>query len=533
MASYLAALRQRKETTAAVYCLSFIALGWGIALAGPSILQLSAATESPVSTVGYIIGLRSLAYLAGGFMGFLFDKVPGHLLIGVALALGGAATAAVPAARNLGVLAVALISQGFFLCIIDAGANVMLLWLLAGEASMPAWLQMLHFCFALGALCAPLALRAAASANAGGSTNPTVLADGSEVVIEVVGASDAAWYACASLCLVAALVLVFVLPPARKRKSAAELAEGRAVEASEKLPSGAEAAAVPASPPGVATLAAQAQAPAWDGSGLELTPATASATAPPLPGTPPPPPPPPPALLLPPPPPPPAPAPPALDTATVRALALQTWGVVANVSLLFFFYVGCEVGFGLFITAFAVLTIGMSEASAQLLTAAYWGAITAGRLLAVPLSSRLAAETMMSLDIVGVCASLALLVALQGSAVGLWLAVVLFGLSMASIYPTGVAILEAFVPLEGKHTTSLVIGGSAGEWLLPFIIASFMQAEVEGGGAIAVTAADAARARWVFLGVGATACLGMFATYALLRRLGPALRERRRALGLP
>jgi len=161
------------------------------------------------------------------------------------------------------------------------------------------------------------------------------------------------------------------------------------------------------------------------------------------------------------------------------------------------------------------------------------GKSTAGRLLAVPLSTRMRPATMMSLDVVGVLAFLSLLVivVLAGSAPGLWLAVVLFGLCMASIYPTGVAILEAYVPLEGKHATSLVIGGSAGEWAFPFIIASFMTADV-GGGAIAVSAADAARARWVFLGVNAACCLGMAAAYALLRRLGPALKARRLALGL-
>jgi fucose permease len=208
--------------------------------------------------------------------------------------------------------------------------------------------------------------------------------------------------------------------------------------------------------------------------------------------------------------------------------------VVFNVSGLFAFYVGCEVGFGLFLTAFAVLAMDMPEGSAQYLTAAYWGAITVGRALAVPLSTRMAPATMMSLDVVGVLASLSLLVAvvLAASAPGLWLAVVLFGLCMASVYPTGVAILEAYVPLEGKHTTSLVIGGSAGEWLFPFVIASAMTADVAGGGAIAVSAADADRARWVFLGVNAACCLGLAAAYALLRRLGPALKERRLALGL-
>ena len=518
LSSRISALRALPETTALVYCSSFVSLGWGIALAGPSILQLSAATSSPVSSVGYIVGLRSLAYLAGGFMGFLFDRVPGHLLIGAALAVGGAATAAVPSCRSLGALAAALISQGFFLCIIDAGANVMLLWLLEGRASMHMWLQALHFCFALGALCAPLALRA--GAGAAGAGGPTLLPDGSEVVVEVAGAYDAAWYACGVLCLVNALLLVAVLPPAKRRKGGAEkaaAAEAAASAAAAKIEaaspaaspaagallSGASAspASPPLAPPGL--LLSTAAAPAWDEAALG-----AAAAPPPSP-----------------------PLPPALDAATQRGLARQTWGVVLNVSALFFFYVGCEVGVGLFLTAFAVLSVGLPEASAQLLTAAFWGAITAGRLLAVPLSARLAPETMMSLDVLGALVALAALIALQYSAGGLWLAVVLFGLCMASIYPTGVAILEAFVPLEGKHTTALVIGGSAGEWIFPLIISSFFTSH-EGGGAIAMSAADAEFARWAFLGINALCVLGMAAAYVLLRRLGPALALRRSELGL-
>jgi len=503
--SACARARTTAEATALAYCACFVALGMGIALAGPSILQLSAAVAAPVSSVGYIVGLRSLAYLAGGFMGFLFDRLPGHLLIGAALAAGGAATAAVPAVRSLPVLAVALIAQGFFLCIIDAGANVMLLWLMAGRKDMPAWLQALHFCFALGALAAPLALRAAAGGAAGGTQ---VLPDGTEVVVELAGAGDAAWYGCGALCICAAAVIVFVLPPARKRKGEAERAADAAAETEGAQLAAAAAAAgslddaavcVPGPPPGVAPPSDRAPS----------APVAAAAPA----------------------------APAALDAATQRSLSLQTWSVVINVSSLFFFYVGCEVGFGLFLTAFAVLSVGMAEAPAQYLTAAYWAAITAGRLAAVPLSSRLAPETMMSLDVVGVLASLALLVVvvLTGSSAGLWLAVVLFGLSMASIYPTGVAILEAFVPLEGKHTTSLVIGGSAGEWLFPLLISTGFVGGGEvadGGGAISISAAASARARWVFLGVNAGVCLGMAAAYVLLRRLGPALRARRQALGV-
>lgn len=514
--------------TATVYCLCFVALGAGIAVAGPSILQFSIATGESVNKVGYILGLRSLAYLAGGFMGFLFDsKIPGHYLLSGGLAVGGIATLLTPFARSLGALAACLIVQGFFLCVIDAGTTVMLLWLMEGDPWMSVWLQSLHFCFAAGAFLAPLALRASAAAaiaRVGVGSSTADRGDGAEVLVEVPGAYDAAWYAVGCFCGVCALVLFFCLPPARRRKGDAERAAEMvaAVAADEKEASvgaqwdrailassgavadGWDTAACDASV--VLGAASAAAASPNDAANVEVTtPCADAATS-------------------------------TVDAPTLRSVQRQAWSVVINVSTLFSFYVGCEVGFGLFLTAFAVIALGMPEGDAQYLTSAYWGSIMVGRLIAIPLSTKLKASTMLTLDIVGIQVFFALLVLLivsGGAARGVWVAIVLFGLSMASVYPTSVTLLEGFVPLEGKHSTSLVIGGSAGEWIFPFCIASFMQADVESGGnAIAVSAEEARQARWVFLGVNGLCCVGMVVSYVLLLRLGPALHARREMLGI-
>ena len=513
--------------TAIVYCFCFVALGAGIAIAGPSILQFSIATGESVNKVGYILGLRSLAYLAGGFMGFAFDKVPGHYLLAGGLAVGGIATLLTPLARSLGALAACLIIQGFFLCVIDSGTTVMLLWLMEGNPYMSVWLQSLHFCFAAGAFLAPLALRASAAAafaRAGVASSSNSHGNGAEILIEVPGAYDAAWYAVGGFCGVCAFVLFFCLPPARRRKGDVEQIAETATKATSDVRGDASAGtswdrAILASTGAVSDgwdTAACSVAPASSANTVAVATLTSDAVAVEA-GEP---------IVE---------VVTVIEAATLRSVQLQAWSVVINVSTLFAFYVGCEVGFGLFLTAFAVIALGMPEGDAQYMTSAYWGAIMIGRFIAIPLSTKLRASTMLTLDVAGIQVFFVVLVLLivSGAAQsGVWVAIVLFGLCMASVYPTAVTLLEGYVPLEGKHSTSLVIGGSAGEWFFPFIIASFMQADVESGTAIAVSAEEALRARWVFLGVNAFCCAGMLLSYTILLRLGPALRARREALGI-
>jgi hypothetical protein len=111
--------------------------------------DLAAQTGASITDTGYGFAVRTFTFMIGSFMGPMYDRCPGHVLVrrsgsalhgvgrmlshfllqfGIALIASGIGTAIIPAAGSLAVLDVALGVQGFFAGWIDMGGNVMMLW---------------------------------------------------------------------------------------------------------------------------------------------------------------------------------------------------------------------------------------------------------------------------------------------------------------------------------------------------------------------------------------------------------------------
>lgn len=144
---------------------------------------------------------------------------------------------------------------------------------------------------------------------------------------------------------------------------------------------------------------------------------------------------------------------------------------------LLFLYVGSETGYGGFITAYAVLALNMAEHDGQLLASIYWWAIAGGRFASIFVSMRFPPRQFLSAS-VGL--SLAFIFALSigtgiYQSVGvLWAFTVLFGLAMACIFPTAIALAETYWPIMSLHTMAFVVGGALGEVIIPLVISRFL-----------------------------------------------------------
>ncbi|MDA0335641.1 MAG: MFS transporter, partial [bacterium] len=103
---------------------------------------------------------------------------------------------------------------------------------------------------------------------------------------------------------------------------------------------------------------------------------------------------------------------------------------------LLFATVGAEVGFGNWIYTYALTQHVTDEAGAALLTSAFWGAFTLGRLLGIPLAARLA-PTSILLMCYGGCALAAAVALLQPQVVGVvWVTTIASGLAVAPMFAT-------------------------------------------------------------------------------------------------
>ena len=140
-----------------------------------------------------------------------------------------------------------------------------------------------------------------------------------------------------------------------------------------------------------------------------------------------------------------------------------------------FLYTGTESCFGNWIFTYAVNTGLSDETGAAYLNSAFWGALTLGRLSAIPLSLKLRPRHMLTLDLGGGLASVMVMLLWPQSRVALWAGVFGVGLSMASVFPTMISFAQNRMPLSGKLTGIFFAGSSAGAMVLPWVVGQFIE----------------------------------------------------------
>jgi len=152
----------------------------------------------------------------------------------------------------------------------------------------------------------------------------------------------------------------------------------------------------------------------------------------------------------------------------------------------FAFYVGAEAGYGNFIKTYTVLLKLGTESQANFLNSAFWGFFTLGRLLGVWLSTRLRPITLLALDLAGCCASLLLILSIPASATILWIGTIILGVSLASIFPSLLALSDERMHVTGTLAGWFLVGGSVGGMSVPWVIGR-LSARISAGAMPGIT----------------------------------------------
>lgn len=139
-----------------------------------------------------------------------------------------------------------------------------------------------------------------------------------------------------------------------------------------------------------------------------------------------------------------------------------------------FLSVGLEVAFGGWTTVYATKWLSQSEADGHALTSAYWGAFTAGRLIASAAAAVLRPATLllvsMPLAVLGAKLALALPPARLAGPLATT-SVILVGLGVSTGFANMLALLERHAPITGSVTGLLGAVAGAGTMLMPVAIA--------------------------------------------------------------
>jgi FHS family Na+ dependent glucose MFS transporter 1 len=145
------------------------------------------------------------------------------------------------------------------------------------------------------------------------------------------------------------------------------------------------------------------------------------------------------------------------------------WSVLV-MAVLFFLYVGLELGFGNWIYTYSLTLNLENEITAARLAAAFWGAFTFGRLLGVWVSTRMRSKAILTMDIIGCAVSIAIIILGRESSRALWIGTIGLGISMASIFPTLIMLAGERMQITGTVTGWFLVGAGVGSMLLPWLI---------------------------------------------------------------
>jgi MFS transporter, FHS family, Na+ dependent glucose transporter 1 len=143
--------------------------------------------------------------------------------------------------------------------------------------------------------------------------------------------------------------------------------------------------------------------------------------------------------------------------------------------LFLFFYVGSEITFGGWVFTYATTLNLSSEAAAAYLTSAFWFSFTIGRLLSIPLATRVAPQRTIPVALAGCLVMITLLAAFPASSAVLWSAAIGLGFFMAPIWPTGFTLVGQSMVLTARASGIVLLGDSLGGMVLPWTVGQVLE----------------------------------------------------------
>ena len=149
--------------------------------------------------------------------------------------------------------------------------------------------------------------------------------------------------------------------------------------------------------------------------------------------------------------------------------------LVALIALLLFLYVGAEIGFGGWVYSYALARGLGTVSTAAYLTSAYWGALTLGRLLGIPVAARIQPRWTLTASLLGGAISVGQIMFWPHSAVALWFGALGMGLLSGPVFATVMVLAGRHMTITGQTTGRFFVGISLGGMFLPWLIGQLFE----------------------------------------------------------
>ncbi|KAF6293259.1 major facilitator superfamily domain containing 4A [Rhinolophus ferrumequinum] len=124
-----------------------------------------------------------------------------------------------------------------------------------------------------------------------------------------------------------------------------------------------------------------------------------------------------------------------------------------------------------FVYSYAVeKPLSLGHKVAGYLPSLFWGFITLGQLVSIPISSKVNPATMVFINVVGVVVTSLVLLAFPYNVIFLFVGTAILGLFLSSTFPSLLAYTEDILQYKGCATTVLVTGAGVGEMSLQMLV---------------------------------------------------------------
>jgi FHS family Na+ dependent glucose MFS transporter 1 len=151
------------------------------------------------------------------------------------------------------------------------------------------------------------------------------------------------------------------------------------------------------------------------------------------------------------------------------------WPLVILFVLFFSTFVATEGSYGGWIYTYAIATEIASPATAAVMTSVFWGALTLGRLVSIPLALRFSPSKLLIANMAGCLVGLSLAIVGGGSTTITWLATIVLGVSVASFFPVSLSFARETITITAQFTGLMFVGASLGGMFLPWLIGQFFE----------------------------------------------------------
>jgi FHS family Na+ dependent glucose MFS transporter 1 len=169
------------------------------------------------------------------------------------------------------------------------------------------------------------------------------------------------------------------------------------------------------------------------------------------------------------------PSPTNLPTSAGNPTKKVNYLLIGMMVLFFALYVGAEVSYGGWVYTYAVSMKLMNTTTAALMTSLFWGSLTLGRLLSIPIAAKYKLPSVLFADVVGVLLSVGLILLWPKSETIIWIGTFGTGFAMASIFPTMLSLAESWLHITGQVTSWFFVGASTGSMALPWLIGQLFE----------------------------------------------------------